>query len=178
MPAANQPKRLNWGQNHTNLPPLNLLETQRESYQWFIEEGIKEALVEISPINDFTDKNWQLSFGDYHFGKVRYSPSLAVKKGLTYDIPLRVEATLTNKKTGRKVAKEVFLGDIPKMTERATFIINGIERGVINQIIRAPGAFFFGEIDRVSGRMLYNAEIRPLRGSWLEFKINRNDVIR
>jgi len=177
MPTANKPKRLNWGQNYTNLPPLNLLETQRESYQWFIEEGIKEALAEISPIDDFTGKNWQLSFGDYHFGKVRYSPSLAVKKGLTYDIPLRVEATLTNKKTGRKVTKEVFLGDIPKMTERATFIINGIERGVINQIIRAPGAFFFGEIDRVSGRMLYQAEIRPLHGSWLEFNVNRNDVI-
>jgi DNA-directed RNA polymerase subunit beta len=177
MPTAKQSKRLNWGQNYTNLPPLNLLETQRESYQWFIKKGIKEALAEISPINDFTGKNWQLSFGDYHFGKPRLSPSLAVKKGLTYDIPLRVEATLTNKKTGRKITKEVFLGDIPQMTERATFIINGIERAVINQIIRAPGAFFFGEIDRVSGRMLYQAEIRPLHGSWLEFNVNRNEVI-
>ncbi|NIT03451.1 DNA-directed RNA polymerase subunit beta, partial [Candidatus Saccharibacteria bacterium] len=176
MPAA-KPKRLNWGQDYKNLPKLNLLEIQRESYQWFIEKGIKEALEEISPIDDFTGKNWQLSFGDYLFDKTRHTPSEAIKKGLTYDAPLRVEATLTNKKTGRKVTKEVFLGDIPQMTERATFIVNGIERGVINQIIRAPGAFFFGEIDRVSGRMLYQAEVRPLRGSWLEFNVNRNDVI-
>lgn len=176
MPAS-KPKRLNWGKTYKNLPQLNLLETQRESYQWFIEEGIKEALEEISPIDDFTGKNWQLVFGDYYFDKPRITPSEAIKKGLTYDVPLRAKATLINKKTGRKVAKEVFLGDIPQMTERATFIINGIERGVINQIIRAPGAFFFGEIDRVSGRLLHNAEIRPLRGSWLELNINRNDII-
>ncbi len=172
-----KPKRLNWGHEYKNLPQLNLLETQRESYKWFIDKGIKEALVEISPIDDFTGKNWQLAFGNYHFGQPRLTPPEAIKKGLTYDVPLRIEASLTNKKTGRKVTREVFLGDIPQMTERATFIINGIERGVINQIIRAPGAFFFGEIDRVSGRLLHNAEIRPLRGSWLEFNINRNDVI-
>ena len=176
MPVS-KPKRLNWGKEYKNLPQLNLLETQRESYQWFIEEGVEEALAEISPIDDFTGKNWQLTFSNYHFDKPRITPSEAIKKGLTYDVPLKVEATLTNKKTGRKVAREVFLGDIPQMTERATFIINGIERGMINQIIRAPGAFFFGEIDRVSGRLLHNAEIRPLRGSWLELSINRNDVI-
>jgi len=176
MPAS-KPKRLNWGKEYKSLPQLNLLETQRESYQWFIEEGIKEALAEISPIDDFTGKNWQLAFGGYHFDNPRITPSEAIKKGLTYDAPLRVKAALINKKTGRKIAKEVFLGDIPQITERATFIINGIERGVINQIIRAPGAFFFGEIDRVSGRLLHNAEIRPLRGSWLELNINRNDVI-
>jgi len=176
MPVS-KPKRLNWGKEYKNLPQLNLLETQRESYQWFIEEGVREALAEISPIDDFTGKNWQLTFSNYHFDKSRITPSEAIKKGLTYDIPLKVEATLTNKKTGRKVAREVFLGDIPQMTERATFIINGIERGMVNQIIRAPGAFFFGEIDRVSGRLLHNAEIRPLRGSWLELSINRNDVI-
>lgn len=176
MPVS-KPKRLNWGKEYKNLPQLNLLETQRESYQWFIEEGVEEALAEISPIDDFTGKNWQLTFSNYHFDKSRITPSEAIKKGLTYDVPLKVEATLTNKKTGRKVAREVFLGDIPQMTERATFIINGIERGMINQIIRAPGAFFFGEIDRVSGRLLHNAEIRPLRGSWLELSINRNDVI-
>lgn len=176
MPAS-KPKRLNWGKTYKSLPQLNLLETQRESYQWFIEEGVEEALAEISPIDDFTGKNWQLTFSNYHFDKPRITPSEAIKKGLTYDVPLKVEATLTNKKTGRKVAREVFLGDIPQMTERATFIINGIERGMINQIIRAPGAFFFGEIDRVSGRLLHNAEIRPLRGSWLELSINRNDII-
>jgi len=176
MPASKQ-KRLNWGQEYRSLPQLDLLRIQRESYQWFINKGIGETLAEVSPIDDFTGKNWQLIFGRYHFGQPRHSSSEAMKKGLTYDAPLRVEATLINKKTDRKVTKEVFLGDVPQMTERATFIINGIERGVVNQIIRSPGIFFSGEIDRVSGRMLYGAELRPLRGSWLEFSVNRNDVI-
>lgn len=176
MPTVKS-KRLYWGQEYKNLPQLNLLEVQKESYQWFLNEGIKEALGEISPIDDFTSKNWQLEFGDYHFEKYRYSPSEAMIKGLTHDTPLKVQAILTNKKTGRKITKEIFLGDIPRMTERGTFIINGIERGVVNQIIRSPGVYFFGEIDRVSGRMLYGAELRPLRGSWIELEINRNDVI-
>lgn len=176
MPAS-KPKRLYWGQEYKNLPQLNLLEVQQESYQWFLNKGIRDALAEISPVDDFTGKNWQLSFGDYRFDKFRYSSSEAMKKGLTYETPLKVQATLINKKTGKKETKEIFLGDIPQMTERGTFIINGIERGVVNQIIRSPGVFFSGEIDRVSGRMLYGAELRPLRGSWLELSVNRNDVI-
>lgn len=170
-------KRLCWGEKDQKLPPLNLLAVQRDSYQWFITEGIKEALEEISPIEDFTGKNWQLSFSDYSLDKPKYTPEEAIQKGVTFDAPLKVEASLINKKTGKKSKKAVFLGDIPQMTDRGIFIINGIERAVVNQLIRSPGVFFFGEIDRISGRMLYSAELRPLRGSWLEFLVNRNDVI-
>src|SRR5690606_17748074 len=105
------------------------------------------------------------------------TPSIAKNKGITYDMPLRVKTRLTNKQTGRVVTQEVFLGDIPKMTSNGTFIINGIERAVVNQIVRSPGVFYSGLLDRASGRMLYQAELRPIRGSWLEFMISKNDII-
>lgn len=170
-------KRLYWGKNYKTLPPLDLLAVQKESYQWFLSEGITEALQEISPIRDFTGKNWELSFGKHALGKPKYTSQEAIRKGVTFDCPLKVEATLINKKTGKKSKKEVFLGDIPQMTEVGTFIINGVVRCVVNQLIRSPGVFFSGEIDRVTGRMLYTAELRPLHGSWLEFMVNRNDVV-
>lgn len=166
-----------WGKETPNLPPLDLTAIARDSYQWFLETGITEALLEISPIEDFTGKNWTLTFGRHSFGRPKYSPSQALEKGVTYDFPLKVEATLTNKQTGEKVRQEVFLGDIPAMTERGTFIINGIERCIVSQLIRSPGVFFTGEQDPVTGRMLYMAELRPLHGSWLEFHVGRNDVL-
>lgn len=169
--------RHHWGKVYENLPPLNLTAIQKDSYQWFLDKGIAEVLAEVSSIEDFTGKNWELSFGEHYFGKGKYTPKEALEKGVTFDAPLRVKASLINKKTGRKTIGEVFLGDIPQMTETGTFIVNGIERAVINQIIRSPGVFFFGQIDRASGRMLYNAELRPLRGSWLEFFVGRNDVV-
>lgn len=98
-------------------------------------------------------------------------------KGLTYSSPLKINATLINKKTGKEVTQEVFLGDLPQMTLRGTFVINGIERAVINQIVRSPGVYFSGELDPSSGRMLHKAEVRPLHGSWLEFEVARNDVM-
>lgn len=170
-------KRTNWGKTYQNLPPLNLLSVQKDSYQWFLEEGIKECLEEISPVSDFTGKNWEIYFGDYSFGKPRCTPQEALKKGLTYDVPLKVEATLVSKKTGKESKKTVFLGDIPLMTENGTFIINGIERGVVNQLVRSPGVYFTGEIDPTRGKMIYQAEIRPKYGSWLEFSIDKNNVL-
>ncbi len=169
--------RLYWGKTNITLPPFDLTLVQRESYQWFLEEGIKELLSEVSPITDFTGKNWELSFGDYYFGRPRLTTQLAREKGLTYDMPLKVTATLTNKQTGHHVTQEVFLGDIPAMTEHGTFIINGIDRCVVNQLVRSPGIFFTGIVDPSTGRTLYSAEIRPMHGSWLEFIITRNDVL-
>jgi len=166
-----------WGKSYKNLPPLDLTQVQRESWQWFLDDGIGEALKEISPIEDFTGNNWSLEFGNYIFGKPSRAPSEARKKGLTYDMPLRVEATLINKQTGKKVTQEVFLGDIPKLTDESTFIINGIDRVVVNQLVRSPGTYFTGEVDPATSRMLYAAEIRPIRGSWLEFFVTRNNVI-
>lgn len=166
-----------WGKHYTDLPQLDLTLVQRESYQWFLEHGIKELLSEVSPITDFTGKNWQLSFGDYYFGKPRLSPTVALEKGLTFDIPLKVTATLVNKQNGQHVTQEVFLGDIPAMTANGTFIINGIERCVVNQLVRSPGIYFTGQVDTATGRTLYGAEIRPMHGSWLEFIVTRNDVL-
>jgi len=175
--AINNTKRVYWGKLYKNLPDLDLLSIQKESWRWFLEEGIKEILAEVSPISDFTGKNWSLYFGNYSFGKERCSIEEALRKGLTYDRPLKVEATLINKKTGKESKREVFLGDIPQMTPSCTFIINGIERGVVNQIVRSSGVFFTGEVDPASGRMLYMAEIRPIRGSWLEFMVTRNNTV-
>jgi DNA-directed RNA polymerase subunit beta len=170
-------KRFFWGRIYKNIPKLDLIAIQKDSYQNFIKEGIGSLLQEISPIEDFTGKNWELSFGDFSFGKIKHRPAEALRKGLTYEFPLKVKVGLLNKKTGKKDEREVFLGNIPAMTEAGTFIINGVERCIVNQIIRSPGVYFFGEIDKISGRTLYYGEIRPLRGSWLEFFISRNDVI-
>ncbi|EKD87352.1 MAG: hypothetical protein ACD_36C00121G0001, partial [uncultured bacterium] len=171
------PKRQYWGKEYTNLPPLDLTLVQRESYQWFLETGIRELLNEVSPISDFTGKNWELSFFDYYFSRPRLTPALAKEKGLTYDMPLKVTTTLTNKQSGHRMTQEVFLGDIPAQTQNGTFIINGIERCVVNQIVRSPGIYFTGSVDPVTGRTLYGAEIRPMHGSWLEFIATRNDVL-
>lgn len=169
--------RIFWGKIYKNLPTLNLLAIQQESYRWFIDEGITQALSEISPITDFTGKNWELHLEKPAFGEPRHTILEALNKGLTYDRPLKIETILINKKTGKKIKQKVFLGDIPHMTEVGTFIINGVERAIVNQLVRSPGVFFSGEIDRASGHMLYNADVRPLHGSWLEFMVNRNNLI-
>ncbi|OGM02818.1 DNA-directed RNA polymerase subunit beta [Candidatus Woesebacteria bacterium GWA1_41_8] len=169
--------RLNFGKIEKNLPELNLTLVQKESWKWFLEEGVSEELAEISPVDDFTGKNWQILLENPVLGEPKVTSRVCQEKGLTYSAPLKISATLINKKTGERRTQDVFLGDLPQMTPRGTFIINGVERVVINQIVRSPGAYFSGELDASSGRMLYQAEIRPLRGSWLEFEVDRNDVI-
>ncbi len=169
--------RQNWGRSYSKLPKLDLLVIQKESYKWFQEVAIGEVLKEISPIDDFTEKNWNLRLEEYRFGKPSTTPQIALVKGTTFDAPLYVKATLTNKKTGKTQTQEVFLGDIPQMTERGTFIVNGIERAVVNQLVRSPGAFFTAVSDAVTGKTLHVAEIRPTHGSWLEFVTTRHDTI-
>ncbi len=169
--------RENWGKEFSLLPKLDLLATQKHSYQWFLEKGIKEVLDEISPIDDFTEKNWTLTLKDYRLGKASNTPEIALSKGVTFDAPLYVNATLTNKKTQSQYDQEVFLGDIPQMTDRGTFVINGIERAVVNQLVRSPGVFFTATADNVTGKTLYNAEIRPVHGSWLEFTTTRHETV-
>jgi len=169
-----------WGRTGVALPELDLTKVQRESYQEFLDKGIREALDEINAergIEDFTGKNWSLKFGAYHFGKSKYTPSQAKRKAVTFDMPLRVEATLLNKRTGEEQTQEVFLGDIPRMTDAGTFIINGIERAVVTQLVRSPGIFFSGDVEPTTGKMLYQAELRPLRGSWIEINVGKRDVI-
>src|SRR4030066_2453075 len=170
--------RRNFGkEEEKNLPELDLILVQKEAWNWFLKEGIAQELAELSPIDDFTGKNWRVVLGNPELGEPTIAPRVAQQKGLTYSCPLKITATLINKKTGKEITQEVFLGDLPQMTQRGTFIINGIERTVINQIVRSPGIYFSGELDVSSGRMLYMAEVRPLRGSWLEFEVGKNDVI-
>ncbi|MCL5009984.1 MAG: DNA-directed RNA polymerase subunit beta [Patescibacteria group bacterium] len=166
-----------WGRKYSFLPKLDLLAMQRESYIWFEKTGIGEILKEISPIEDFTEKNWVLSLEDYRLGKPSVTWEKAIEKGLTFDAPLYVKAILTNKKTGKPHKAEVFLGDIPQMTERGTFIINGVERAVVNQLVRAPGVFFTEFQDSITGKKLYMGEVRPTHGSWLEFVTTRHGTI-
>ena len=174
-----QSVRQNWGKSHSTLPELDLVGLQLQSYQGFLDKGIKETLEEVyqDGIEDYTGKNWRLSFGEYRFGQSKYTISQAKQKGVTYDMPLYVMATLTNKKTGDEQTQEVFLGDIPRMTPIGTFIINGIERAVVTQLVRSPGVFFSGDVDSTTGRQLYQAELRPKRGSWLEIAVGKKNVL-
>ncbi|MDO8573550.1 MAG: DNA-directed RNA polymerase subunit beta [Candidatus Daviesbacteria bacterium] len=159
------------------VPELNLIQIQLDSYNDFLKKGIEEVLKEISPVEDFTGKNWTLTLGSFYFGKSKYGFEQAKEKGVTYDASLKIEATLTNKQTGQRYKQDVFLGDIPQMTDKGTFIINGVERVIINQLVRSPGVFFQASDDPITGKRLYSAEIRPYRGSWLEFSITRGGVL-
>ncbi len=166
-----------WGKVYSNLPPLNLTQVQLESWDWFLREGIKKSISEISPIEDFTAKSWQLEFLEHFIEKPNLTPLVASRKGLTYSASLRVKAKLTNKVTGKIASGEVFLGDIPMMTPVGTFVINGVERTVISQIVRSPGVYFGAELDAASGKILHTAELRPIHGTWLEFEVSRNGIV-
>ena len=171
-------KRISWEQpSNINLPSLDLVKVQRDSFDAFLKEGIREVIDEVFPIEDFTGKNFTLSFGAYNLGKAKHTPEEAIEKGITYDVPFKIEAQVVNKQTGGKNTQEVFLCDLPLMLEKGSFIINGIERAVVTQLVRAPGVYYSAEIDPTTGKNLYNCEIRPLRGSWLEFAITKNDII-
>lgn len=170
-------KRINWGKKYPNLPKLDLIQIQKESWRDFIERELSETIKSISPISDYTGNNWQLELGKLTIDPVSVTPELAKKKGLNYTLPIRINAKLTNKRTESVREEEVFFLNLPTMTDEGTFIINGIERGVINQLVRSPGVYFTGETDPSTGKTLYNAEIRPVRGSWLEFFIGKKDVV-
>lgn len=169
--------RINFGRNYKGLPELDLVLVQKESWNSFLKEGIAAEIREISPIEDFTGKNWQLFLENPVIGEPSITPKKALEKGLTYSVPLKLTAGLVNKRTGKRISQEVFLGEIPQMTERGTFVISGVERVIINQLVRSPGVYFSGELDPSTGRMLYTCEIRPLYGTWLEFEVSKNDVI-
>ncbi|MCH7492128.1 DNA-directed RNA polymerase subunit beta [Patescibacteria group bacterium] len=153
----------------------NLIEVQKKSYEWFIKDGLKELFDEVSPVKDFIGRDLELYFLNYYLDKPRFDERTAKKKNVTYDAPLRVETKLVNKKTGEIKEQEVYLGDFPLMTKRGTFIINGIERVVVSQLIRSAGVFFTSEVIR--GIRRYGAKIIPNRGAWLELETDANGVI-
>lgn len=144
----------------------NLIEAQTVSYQWFWDTGLKELLQEINPIKDFTGKDLELTLTDYYLDEPKYDELTAKSKNISYEAPLRVRAKLIIKKTGEVKEQEIYLGDFPIMTDRGTFIINGVERVVVGQLIRSPGVFFTMEYQK--GRKLFGAKIIPNRGAWLE----------
>ena len=154
----------------------DLIEVQRSSYEWFIEEGLKEVFDDISPIQDYTG-NLILEFVDYHISEEpKYSEDEARERDANFSAPLKVKVRLINKETGEIKEQEVFMGDFPLMTEKGTFIINGAERVVVSQLVRSPGVYYSAEIDKV-GKKLYSSTVIPNRGAWLEYESDSNDIV-
>lgn len=168
-------ERVNFGKIEEILDMPNLIEIQQKSYQWFLDEGLREMFKDISPIQDFTG-NLVLEFIDYALGEPKYSVEECKERDATYAAPLKVKARLINKDTGEVKEQEVFMGDFPLMTEKGTFIINGAERVIVSQLVRSPGVYFSRTQD-TTGKYLYSASIIPNRGAWLEFEFDSNDVL-
>ncbi len=156
-------------------PMPDLIEVQKSSYDWFLKQGLKELFEEVSPIKDFIGRDLELYFGDYYLDEPKFSEVTSREKNLSYEAPLRVRSKLVNKKTNKEVEQEVFLGDFPLMTDRGTFVINGIERVVVSQLLRSAGIFFNSEF--FGEKKYYGAKIIPNRGSWLELETDLNNVI-
>ena len=153
----------------------HLLDIQRNSYDWFMKEGLQEIFHDISPIQGFTG-NLVLSFEGFSLGKPKYDIDECKERDATYSAPLRVNVRLVNNDTGEVKEQEVFMGDFPLMTETGTVIINGAERVIVSQLVRSPGAYYGENIDP-TGKRLYNATVIPNRGAWIEFETDLNDVI-
>ena len=154
----------------------NLIQIQTESYNWFIEEGLKEVFEDISPIQDYAG-NLALEFIDYSLNDPpKYEQEECKERDVTYAAPLKVRVRLINKETGEVKEQEVFMGDFPLMTEKGTFIYNGAERVVVTQLVRSPGPYYSMEIDK-SNNKLFSAQIIPNRGAWLEYETDSNEVI-
>lgn len=153
-----------------------MVQVQLDSYKWFWDVGFKELLKDASPISDWTGKELDLNFLDFKLEEPKYSERLSIEKNITYEAPLKVKVGLKNKKTGKEQEQELFLADFPLMTPRGTFIVNGVERVVISQLIRSPGVFF--SLSRSSRfKRLFGAKLIPSRGAWLEFETESNGVI-
>jgi DNA-directed RNA polymerase subunit beta len=155
----------------------DLVEIQRASFRWFLEEGLIEELDSFSPITDYTGK-LELHFigKDYKLKRPKYDVDEAKRRDSTYAVQMYVPTRLINKETGEIKEQEVFIGDLPLMTDRGTFIINGAERVIVNQIVRSPGVYYKSETDK-NGRRTYNASLIPNRGAWLKFETDKNDLV-
>ena len=157
------------------LPLPNLIAHQKDSWRWFVEEGLSEIFSEINPIDDYTGQKLSLRFGKYYFGEPKSTDQFAKENNLTFEAPLHATVELTNKTSGVVEEQEIYLGDYPWMTDRGTFVINGTERVVVSQLIRSAGVFFTA--DTVAGRNYYGAKIIPGRGAWMEFETASNGAI-
>ena len=168
-------ERMSFSHINEVLDMPNLIDVQKTSYQWFLDEGLREVFRDISTIEDYTG-NLVLDFTDYHLDETpKYSVEECKARDTTYNAPLKVMARLFNKETGEIKEQEIFMGDFPLMTDSATFVINGAERVVVSQLVRSPGVYFDMVRDK-SGKELFTAQVIPNRGAWLEYETDLNDV--
>lgn len=154
----------------------NLIEIQKQSYEWFLEEGLMDAFKNISPIQDYTG-NLILEFIDYYLdGQAKYDVEESKERDVTYSVPLKAKVRFINKETGEIKEQEVFLGDFPLMTDKGTFIINGAERVIVSQLVRSPGPYYDKKVDK-SGNDLFSTTVIPNRGAWLEYETDSNSIV-
>src|SRR3989339_2055432 len=176
MPTVTQKnERFYFGKKHDVHDLPDLIESQKNSYHWFVTEGLKELFEEVNPIKDYIGRDLELFFLDYFLDEPRFDEVVAKKRNTTYEAALRVKTKLVNKRTGEIKEQEVYLTDFPLMTDRGTFIINGIERVIVSQLIRSAGVFFTSEY--MLGKRYYGSKIIPNRGAWLEIETNINGII-
>ena len=174
LPFSMPKERKFYTTSHKYMEVPDLIEVQKDSYKWFFDTGLKELFDEVGFISDFGDRGIELSFVDYHLDEPKFDERTSKEKNITYEAPLRVKAQIKFK-DGKKQAQEIYLGDMPIMTDRGTFIINGIERVVVSQIIRSAGVFFTS--NQIRGKRFYGAKIIPNRGAWLEIETDMNNVL-
>ena len=168
-------ERRNYSKIKNTYELRDLLEIQKKSYNWFIEKGIREVFDDLFPVEDFSGV-FSLEVGDYRFDKARYSIKESKDRESTYSAPLKVEVRLFNRESGEVKEQEIFMGDMPIMTDSGTFVINGAERVIVSQLVRSPSVYFNREIDK-NGRELITSQIIPTRGTWLEFEADARDVL-
>ena len=167
--------RMSFARIHEVLKMPNLIEVQKNSYQWFLEEGLKEVFHDAAYISDHTG-NLTLEFVDYSFDKTpKYDVTECKERDATYAVPLRVKTRLKNLETGEVKEQEIFLGDFPLMTKSGTFVINGAERVIVSQLVRSPGVYYSSEYDK-TGKKKFSSTVIPNRGAWLEYETDSNDI--
>ncbi len=176
--ASTVRQRRNYARIKQIIEMPNLIEVQRRSYQWFLEDGLREIFEDVFPIQDFTG-NLVLEFVGYSLGEPKYDVEECQERDVSFAAPLKVNVRLINKETGELKEQEVFMGEFPLMTEKGTFIINGAKRVVVSQLVRSPGVYYHINMDP-SGAKLYGSTVIPNRGAWLELEsdVNGNVYVR
>ncbi len=175
------PRTSRYNKSYARIPQVldvpNLIQSQIQSYDWFKDDALKEVFREISPISDYTERKYELHFHDHEFRVPKYPPVECKEREITFSQPLYVKTRLVMKETGEIKEQEIFMGDIPMMTDNGTFIINGAERVVVSQLVRSPGVYFVYEKNIPTNRSLCFAKLIPSRGAWLEFETSTKDIL-
>ena len=168
-------QRLNYSRIKEVIELPNLIQIQLSSYQWFLNEGLRTALKEVFPISDFSGK-LELDFVDYNLGEPKYSVQECKERDVSFQAPLKLKVRLTDKENGEIKESEVYMGDLPLMTDKGTFIINGAERVVVSQLVKSPGVYFNEKLD-LAGNSLFGATVIPNRGAWFELEMDSAGII-